>query len=119
MLLRWEIDDPPRAAKRASFSDKHPANLDLMVFASVFVSKEVARECLFEHQSDSLAHHSHRIDRVHQRFNRRFEKIALDESHHLKVPIRLDGCLDFSDRADQARTFNPALNRTRITAYSH
>ena len=91
MLLRREIDDPPRAAERASFRDKHPANLDLMAFTSVFVSAEVGRECLFEHKSDSLAHHSHRVDRVHQRFNRRFEKIALNEFHHLKVPFRLDG----------------------------
>ena len=83
MLLGREIDDPPRAAQRASFCDKHPANLDLMAFASIFVSKEVAGECLLEHEGDSLAHHSHRIDRIHQRFNRRFEKIALDESHHL------------------------------------
>ena len=82
MLLRGEIDDPPRAAKRSGFRDKHPANLDLMAFASFFVSKEVGRECLFEHQGNSLAHHSDRIDRIHQRFSRRFEKIALNKCHH-------------------------------------
>jgi hypothetical protein len=86
MFFRGEINDPPRAAKGAGFRDKHPANPDLMPFASIFVSKEVGRECLFEHQSDSLAHHTHRVDGVHQRLNRRFEKIALDESHHLIRP---------------------------------
>ena len=82
-----------------------------MGFARCFISLQVSRESLLEHERDALAHHTDGVDGVHQRFRLCVQQVAFGKCDHQKYH---SGVTATFKSAPAAATWGAQLSRDRL-----
>ena len=87
MLFGRKIDDPAWTVELDPGLHEHATDPNFVGFTGGFVSGEIFRETLLEHERDAFAHDSDRVHGVDHRVNTGIEQITLGEAHHVKNQV--------------------------------